>query len=282
MAAANGELAATNERLRLDLQAGARIQQALLPTVLPKTSPVRLAWSFRPCAELAGDLLNIFLLDESHVGLYLLDVSGHGVAASLLSVTASHFLTPHGENSVLRTPENGENEARLAKPSEVAKRLNAQFCSDRSEQYFTLFYGILDLHSYSLCYVNAGHPYPILFSSGDQGAVVENSDFPIGLIEDADYSDSEVSLKQSDRLWIYSDGVTEAMNAAGELFGLDRMKTQLKSYETLALNETMQRLLVDVEKWSGPAGPQDDVSLVAVEIGAADQHDAGRSSTNTA
>src|SRR5262245_21576599 len=98
------ELATINARLKRDLQAAARVQQALLPAVLPDTPPVHLAWTYRPCDELAGDLLNIFLLDDRRVGLYLLDVSGHGVAASLLSVTASHFLTPHGDASLLRLP----------------------------------------------------------------------------------------------------------------------------------------------------------------------------------
>jgi PAS domain S-box-containing protein len=101
--AVNRKLAATNARLKRDLRAAARVQQALLPAALPDTPPVRLAWAFRACEELAGDLLNIFLLDERHVGLYLLDVSGHGVAASLLSVAVSHSLTPHGDNSLLFT-----------------------------------------------------------------------------------------------------------------------------------------------------------------------------------
>src|SRR5262249_25979472 len=80
--AVNRELARTNARLKRDLQAAARVQQALLPAALPNTPPVRLAWAFRPCEELAGGLLNIFLLDERHVGLYLLDRSRHRVPAA--------------------------------------------------------------------------------------------------------------------------------------------------------------------------------------------------------
>jgi PAS domain S-box-containing protein len=100
--ALNDQLGTTNERLKRDLRAAARIQQALLPATLPDTAPVHLAWTFRPTEELAGDLLNIFLLDDRRVAFYILDVSGHGVAASLLSVTVSHFLTPHGDTSLLR------------------------------------------------------------------------------------------------------------------------------------------------------------------------------------
>src|SRR5262249_43975110 len=158
------ELAAINAHLKRDLQAAARVQQALLPAALPDTTPVRLAWTYRPCEELAGDLLNIFLLDDRRVGPYLLAVSGPGGAASLLSVTASHFLTPHGDASLLRLPRVSGTPAGLARPGEVVRRLNAQFCSERSEQFMTLFYGILDFTALSLCYANAGHPGPVVLS----------------------------------------------------------------------------------------------------------------------
>src|SRR5207244_12151994 len=126
--ALNRELAATNARLKRDLQAAARIQQALLPAALPDTEPVHLAWTFRPCEELAGDLLNIFLLDDQRVGLYLLDVSGHGVAASLLSVTASHFLTPHGDASLLSLANVAGSPRGLARQGECVRRSSVGCC----------------------------------------------------------------------------------------------------------------------------------------------------------
>src|SRR5262249_10569338 len=155
--AVNRELAATNARLKRDLQAAAQVQQALLPAALPNTPPVRLAWAFRPCEELAGDLLNIFPLDERYVGLYLLDVGGH---AAVCPVAARHVLTPHGDTSLLKLPAQGGAPARLARPREVVQRLNAQFSTNRSEQFFTLFYGYVDLASNTLTYSNAGHPGP--------------------------------------------------------------------------------------------------------------------------
>src|SRR5947209_2124300 len=197
--AVNRELAATNARLRRDLQAVARVQQALLPAALPDTPPVRLAWAFRPCEELAGDLLNIFLLDDRRVGLYLLDVSGHGVAASLLSVAVSHFLTPHGDHSLLRLPAQGGTPARLARPGEVARRLNAQFSTNRSEQFFTLFYGVLDLASYTLTCTNAGHPGPVILAEGAVPSVLQSSGFPVGILEQAEYEDAEVRLVRGRR-----------------------------------------------------------------------------------
>jgi phosphoserine phosphatase RsbU/P len=264
--AVNRALAGTNARLKRDLQAAARVQQALLPAALPHTPPVRLAWAFRPCEELAGDLLNIFLLDERHVGLYLLDVSGHGVAASLLSVAVSHFLTPHGDNSLLKLPAQGGAAAGLARPREVVQRLNAQFSTNRSEQFFTLFYGYVDLASNTLTYTNAGHPGPVILAGGAEPSVLQSSGFPVGVLEQAEYEDAEVRLRPGDRFWLYSDGLLEAMNPAGEQFGKGRLFTELHAASADALSGAVRKVLRGVESWAGEKGPQDDISLVAFEI----------------
>ena len=260
------ELAAINDRLRRDLQAAARIQQALLPAPLPDTSPVHLAWTYRPCEELAGDLLNIFLLDERRVGFYLLDVSGHGVAASLLSVTASHFLTPHGNASLLRQPAAHGTPAGVAKPSEVVRRLNVQFCSERSEQFITLFYGILDLTTLGLSYANAGHPGPVVLSEGAEPRVLQNSGLPVGVMEEAEYEDTEVFLRPGDRFWLYSDGLPEAMDPAGKQLGIEELHSELRACSSEALGDAVRWVLRAVESWAGEGGPQDDISLVAFEI----------------
>ncbi len=263
---ANRELSATNARLKRDLQAAARVQQSLMPTALPNTPPVRLAWAFRPCEELAGDLLNIFLLDERHVGLYLLDVSGHGVAASLLSVAVSHFLTPHGDNSLLKLPAQSGTPLRLVRPREVVQRLNAQFSTSRSEQFFTLFYGYVDLASNTLTYSNAGHPGPVILAGGAEPSVLHSSGFPVGVLEQAEYEDAEVRLRSGDRFWLYSDGLLEAMNPAGEQFGKGRLITELHAASADALSGAVRKVLQKVESWAGEKGPQDDISLVAFEI----------------
>jgi PAS domain S-box-containing protein len=263
----NRELAATNARLKRDLEAAARIQQALLPAALPETAPVRLAWTFRPSEELAGDLLNIFLLDERRVAFYVLDVSGHGVAASLLSVTLSHLLTPHGAAALLKVPPQDGAPARLARPSEVLDRLNAHLCEEKSEQFVTLFYGILDRVSYTLQYANAGHPGPLVLSPGTEPVVLQDSGLPIGVLEQAAYEDVEIVLRPGDRFWLYSDGLLEAMDPREEQWGQERLLAALQAANAEPLTDTVRRVLREVESWAGARGPHDDISLVAFEIG---------------
>ena len=259
---ANRSLGAINDRLKRDLQAAARIQKALLPSVLPDAERARFAWSFRPCDELAGDILNIYHLDADHIGFYVLDVSGHGVSAALLSVTVSRLLAPHGPSSLLRSPTDG----RVANPREVLERLNRQLIGEQSDQFLTLFYGILDLRSSGLRYANAGHPGPAIISADGTIRTLQNSSFPIGMIDEADYEDEVVQLNPGDRLWLYSDGLVEAMNDHGDQFGKDRLYAELQATDAISVRDGVEHLLRCVEDWTGTGGPQDDISLIALGI----------------
>ena len=125
--------------MKADLEAAAQVQEALLPPAGTTIPGVRLAWSFRPCEHLAGDTLNAFSLGRDHVGLYLLDVSGHGVPAALLSVHLSLILSP------VRDPSSFLVHAgKPVPPAQVVGALNRRFALLNTERFFTLFYGVLD------------------------------------------------------------------------------------------------------------------------------------------
>ena len=108
---ANARLAEANRRMERDLRAAARIQEAFLPRGEPRLSQARFAWHYRPCEELAGDGLNVFALDDRHAALYVFDVSGHGVASALLSVTLSRVLSPPSDPSSVLRPDAGDGRA---------------------------------------------------------------------------------------------------------------------------------------------------------------------------
>jgi sigma-B regulation protein RsbU (phosphoserine phosphatase) len=150
----------SNARMRRDLEAAAKIQAAFLPKSLPSISGLNFAWAFHPCESLAGDFLNVCALDAENVGLYLLDVRGHGVAAALLSVTLSRVLSPADADSMLLR-RDGQPGEKLVPPGEVADRLANKFPWDEAtEQFFTIVYGILNVRTRQFRYVSAGHPGP--------------------------------------------------------------------------------------------------------------------------
>ena len=219
--AGEGSLGRAYERIHQDLQVAAQVQRALLPATLPEIPGIRFAWEYRPCTELAGDGLNVFWLDESHVGLYLLDVSGHGVAAALLSVTLARLLSPLlNQSTLLHVPQSDQKHYRLMPPAEVAHQLNRWFLANPAgEQYFTMVYGVFDVATRCLRFVSAGHPGLLHAPADGEPAILRVPGSPIGCIEDAEYEETALTLNPGDRLFLYSDGVIESFNPAGEAFG---------------------------------------------------------------
>jgi phosphoserine phosphatase RsbU/P len=268
----NARLAEANRRMERDLRAAARIQEAFLPRGEPQFPRARFAWHYRPCEELAGDGLNVFALDDRHAGLYVFDVSGHGVASALLSVSLSRVLSPPSDpSSVLRPDPNGGGASATGgptPPAEVAGRLNRMFPFDEAtEQYFTMVYGVLDAETGDFRYVSAGHPGLVHVPAAGGCRIVENRGFPIGLAM-RPYDELSLTLAPGDRIYLYSDGIPEAMDADGRVFGGERLLEALERDRGEPLGRSVESLIEGLGRWTGPAGLRDDVSLVAVEFNA--------------
>ena len=268
LAAANATVRLANDRIRGELELAANLQRALLPSSLTDITGVDFAWAFRPCDELAGDCLNVFRLDEKAVGLYVLDVSGHGVAAALLSVTLSRLLFPTpGQSSLTKKYTETSPGYRVVPPVEVADRLNRQFVLDRvTEQYFTLLYGILNLERGEFRYVCAGHPGPVHVALDAKPVIVKTCGWPIGVVEDAAYEEHAIRLCPGDRLYLYSDGIMEARNPNSGPFGNGRLIDTLHHSRATPLTDSVSSLVANVEQWCEPANPDDDMSVLALEM----------------
>jgi sigma-B regulation protein RsbU (phosphoserine phosphatase) len=251
----NAELEAANRRMKRDLDAAARLQAALLPGLLPALPPARFAWQYRPCTELAGDLLNILPLGERRVALYLLDVVGHGVAAALLAVMVNQAMT--------QLHLSGR---RLAAPAEVAAHLNGEFSwASQTCPFFTLLYGVLELDGGAFRFVTAGHPGPVLLPHGGSPRNLMLPASPICLAEEP-YQEHLLTLGPGDRLFLYSDGIPEARNADRKPFGEQRMLARIDQGRAHPLRDSVEMLVRGVEDWCGPEAPHDDISLLAVEL----------------
>lgn len=266
---ANNRLAEVNRRMRRDLHAAARIQETFLPRGEPKLAGARFAWHYRPCDELAGDGLNVFALDEGHAALYVFDVSGHGVASALLSVSLSRMLSPPSDPaSLLRVEEPGSANGRSGgpmAPAAVADRLNRLFPFDEAtEQYFTMVYGVLDVATGAFRYVSAGHPGVAHLPASGTGRIHDVRSFPIGLACEP-YAERELVLAPGDRILVYSDGIPEAMDGDSRAFGGERMLESFERSRGEPLDGAIAALLAELGRWSGAAGLRDDVSVVAVE-----------------
>ncbi len=265
------ELEQANERMSVDLEAAAEIQKSLLPTEPPDVEEADFKWIFRPSERLGGDMLNVFRLDDDHVGLYVLDVSGHGVTAALLSVTLSRVLSPLPDRAsiILRQSVEDSGSLQIAPPTEVAEQLNRQFPMDLvTQQFFTIVYGILNLQNHEFRYVCAGHPYPVYLPREGEATIPEEPrlDSAIGFPHDHCYQEHSLSLRPNDRLYLYSDGVFEASNSVGEEFGKRRFVSVFDQTRTAPLEQGLATLVETVERWCQGAGLADDATVLAFEI----------------
>ena len=261
-------LLAVNHRMKRDLDAAARIQKSLLPTRLPELSSVRFVWDFRPCEELAGDTLNVLRLDDEHLGIYVLDVSGHGVSSALLAVTLHRVLSVDPDRAtLLRRSTNGSSTFELVPPAQVAEQLNREFSMNLAyRQYFTILYGILNTRTHRFRFVSGGHWGPIYVPRNDTARLLHARGFPIGVFEDTSYEEHFVDLEPGDRVYLYSDGIPEARNPEGELFDYKRIARSLDQCRSQKLKRSMSALMRRLDEFTSGKPQEDDISLLAFEI----------------
>lgn len=243
-----------SERLEKQVRMAADVQQRMIPSTPPPFSAADLAAVYVPCYELGGDFYDFITLGEENVGLVVADVSGKGVAASLIMAAVRAALRAQADNVYYLY--------------EVVRRINVMLCRDTLPQEFvTLFYGVLDAPTRRLTYTNAGHPPPIILR---EGKVIElgSDDMVLGIDEAQIYRQHLVELQPGDTLLIYTDGLTDAMNYPQETFGRARV---LEAFKRAAASGTdaegiAQSILWDLRKFVGISKRTDDVTMIVARI----------------
>jgi sigma-B regulation protein RsbU (phosphoserine phosphatase) len=262
----NDEISRRNAQMVRDLEAAAKVQRSLLPADDVALAAAEIAWRYVPCQKLAGDFLNVFPLDDEHAGLFVVDVSGHGVPSSLMAVTVGRFLTPKVSDQSLLVRQGADGRVVIATPAEVATQLNRLFQADEfSGLYFTMLYGVLHLPTGRLDYASSGHPALLRVPAAGDVEFHGAEGFPIGFVPDVEYAQKTLQLTPGDRIYLYSDGVTEAMDKDQEPLGEQALAECISGSRARPLEETVAGLLETVVQWCQPAGPLDDVSILGLE-----------------
>ncbi len=245
-----------NTRMKSELENASEFQRSLFPVESPRSEKFSSAWFYKACDELGGDSLNIIQIDPTHAAFYVLDVTGHGVTSALLSVTATHFLSGYIKNHDYC-------------PKQLVDYMNRHFSREPYVNHaFTLVYGVLDLETLVFTYTSAGHVGPIRVATDGKAEAFDGHGPPVGLFVEAEYGRSSIQLMPGDRLFLISDGVYEVRNSAGEDFGLDRVYWHLgnESINGYPLDYTVNSLARQAFHWCIPEKPNDDISIVGLEI----------------
>jgi sigma-B regulation protein RsbU (phosphoserine phosphatase) len=240
--------------LEHELRIATKLQQAILPEVILGREEFEIAASMAAARRVSGDFYDFFLLDATRLGLAIGDVSGKGIPAALFMAVSRTLLRA--------TALQG------GCPGEVLKHVNRVLLKQsHGEIFLTLLYGILDLATGEFTFSAGGHPPVYLSSSRGGGKFLrEPRGMMLGVMEDVEYSDGHEQLEFGDTLTFYTDGVTEAENAAGDFYTEGRLQSVLEDTAELPVAASVAELLSQVRTFTDGVEQGDDITLLAVRF----------------
>ena len=245
------------ERISAELSVASRIQASMLPEELLGYNGVRsfiISATMRPAKEVGGDFYDFFTIDDDHIGITIADVSDKGVPAALFMVVTKTLINITAQDN--------------PSPAAVLSKVNRLLIPENSDSMFvTVFFGIYSETDRKLSYVNAGHEDPVVYrkSSGKYELIMEDHDLVIGVVEDTVYTGRELFLEAGDRLFLYTDGVTDATDTEGNAFGLERMMNSLNSHSDLMGQELLDEMQKELDLFAGDAAQFDDITMLILD-----------------
>ncbi|HET6467196.1 MAG TPA: SpoIIE family protein phosphatase [Geminicoccaceae bacterium] len=240
--------------LQQELEIARTIQSSVLPPPPPPHSRFAVLGSMQPAEEIGGDFYDFFQPDENHLAIAIADVSGKGVPAAFFMAIS---------RTLLRATAALERD-----PGSCIARVNDALAADNPELMFvTLFYGVLDLRTHRLTYVNAGHNPPVLQRKGREPCFVDGTGgISLAVMAGNPYCEGTLDLAPGDRLFLYTDGFTEAMDRDGRPFGEPRLLEEIDATAALPIAEQTAALVGAVKRFEAGARQSDDITCVNLEI----------------
>ncbi len=247
------------KKVRTELNLAKGIQADMLPSIFPafpNRDEFDLFASMTPAKEVGGDFYDFFFIDDDHLGLVIADVSGKGVPAALFMVIAKTLIKDRANVHV-----RGEDYS----PAEILTHVNAQLCeNNKNELFVTVWFGILEISTGKCTTANAGHEYPAICKKDEKYELIKDKHSPaVATIEGIKFRDQEFQLNPGDSLFVYTDGVTEATNANGELFGEQRLVESLNKCVNASVSDVLRVVKEDVDKFVGSAPQFDDLTMLS-------------------
>ena len=250
------KVTAEKERIGAELDVAKHIQASMLPCIFPAfpdRSEIDIYATMEPAKEVGGDFYDFFMVDDRHLAIVMADVSGKGVPAALFMVIGKTLIKDH------TTPGRD-----LGK---VFTEVNDLLCESNSEELFiTAFEGVLDLVTGEFVYVNAGHEMPFIYKSGgDFEPYKIRAGFVLAGMEGMKYRAGSMTLEPGDKIFQYTDGVTEATNINNELYGMDRLGEILNKVKLGTPHEILPAIKKDIDEFVGEAPQFDDITMLCLE-----------------
>ncbi|MEO1456537.1 MAG: fused response regulator/phosphatase [Pseudomonadota bacterium] len=257
------------DRIEADLLAAAALQAEFIPAPLAEVNGCQIAADCRFAGHVGGDVVGYFPIGRHSVGLYSIDVAGHGVASSLLAIRLGQLFSMHdtGESIAFETAPEGGLRARA--PEDVVAELNRRhLINDEHSVYFTIAYAVLDLRDGTARLCQAGHsPAAVIGVDGSVRFAEEGTSPPVGLLDDAEFETEVLQVAPGERLVLYSDGITEAETGsqAGEMLGSEGFAEILETLVEVPMPGLLPKLMGEVVGRTSGRPFEDDVSVIVAE-----------------
>ena len=229
----------------------------MLPTKFPNYEEFDIIASMTPAKKVGGDFYDFFFIDEEHLAFNIADVSGKGVPAALFMGKAKALI----KDSLKFTGD----------PSKALFVVNNQLCEDNDEGMFvTAFAGVLNIKTGELVYANAGHNPPLIYSKENEQYeyIKPKANFILAAMSNLRYKNESITLKKGERIFCYTDGVTEAMDISNSLYSEDRLLKTLNSEDVKnkSIQEVLEYVKNDIDKFSSGVQQADDITMLSIEL----------------
>jgi sigma-B regulation protein RsbU (phosphoserine phosphatase) len=254
------QLKIEKNKLDLDIELASNIQGLLLPSRFPPAEQIEFAAHYTPAQKIGGDLYDVFAFDDNRIGVAIADVSGKGISASILMAICQTHL-----RHIARQKTS---------PSAVLCAINAQMQSAmRRDMFITIIYAIIDQAAQTITFARAGHEQPFFYHRTNDGSshveTIQSEGMALGMVPpeifDHTIKDQTVPFTKDDALILYTDGVTESVNAAGEEYSGERLIHTLKAHGNSSAESILNHIIDSVHHFSGDAGQPDDLTLIAIK-----------------
>ena len=244
------------QRLATELDLATKIQRGVLPKgypAFPDCKNFDLFALMDPAKEVGGDLYDYHMLDDDHLMITVGDVSGKGVPAALFMMIVKTLLATHAKQGL--------------SPAKIFETTNSQLCKNNvMDMFVTCWLGILTLSKRELCYVNAGHPFPVLLRDGQASFIDSKPNLMLAGMDGITYQEYSIKLKKGDSLLIYTDGVTEATDKTEQLFGEPRLIEAVRNCNDLDAPLLIKKVRTTIDLFAGGAEQFDDITMLAVRL----------------
>lgn len=245
---------------KVELETATQIQNGMVPSIFPaypERNEFDIYASMDTAKEVGGDFYDFFLIDDDHLGMVMADVSGKGVPAALFMMASKILIND-------RTLMGGT-------PAEILQFVNHQICSNnQAEMFVTVWLGILEISTGKVIAANAGHEYPAIYRAGKGFELYKDKHgFVIGGMDGVRYKNYEFTLDKGDAIYLYTDGVTEATNAKGELFSVERMLNALNTSPESSTEELLNTIKTRINQFVADAPQFDDITMMCIRYNGA-------------